>query len=144
MNLLVINGCNINMIGIREPELYGTDTYDDLVNMIKKHASKIGANIEIYQSNHEGDLVDKIQAAYGECDGIVINAGAYTHTSIAIMDALKAVSIPAIEVHVTDPDSREEFRKVNFIRHACIHTIKGHGFKGYIEAIDYLKDRILS
>ncbi len=144
MNLLVINGCNINMIGIREPELYGTDTYDDLVNMIRKHASKIGANIEIYQSNHEGDLVDKIQAAYGKCDGIVINAGAYTHTSLAIMDALKAVSIPAIEVHVTDPDSREEFRKVNFIRPACIHTIKGHGFKGYIEAIDYLKDRILS
>ncbi len=140
MRLLVINGCNINMIGIREPELYGTATYSDLVKMIEDHAHKTGTDIEVYQSNHEGDIVDKIQQAYGEIDGIVINAGAYTHTSVAILDALKAVKIPTVEVHITDPDKREDFRKVNFIRPACMHTIKGHGLSGYIEAIDHLKD----
>ena len=143
MNLLVINGCNINMIGIREPELYGTDTYADLVKMIDDHARMICVDIEVYQSNHEGDIVDKIQESYGKVDGIVINAGAYTHTSVAILDALKAVKIPTVEVHITDPDSREDFRKVNFIRPACIHTIKGHGLKGYIEAIDHLKDHLI-
>ena len=142
MKLLVINGCNINMIGIREPELYGTATYADLVKMIEDHARETGLDIEVYQSNHEGDIVDKIQQAYGKIDGIVINAGAYTHTSIAILDALKAVKIPTVEVHITDPDARDDFRKVNFVRPACIHTIKGQGLKGYLEAIDHLKDHL--
>ncbi|MBR5359998.1 MAG: 3-dehydroquinate dehydratase [Lachnospiraceae bacterium] len=140
MKILVINGCNINMIGIREPELYGTDKYSELVTMIREHAAKIGVDVEVYQSNHEGDLVDKIQQAYGDVDGIIINAGAYTHTSIAILDALKAVNIPTVEVHVTDPDIREDFRKVNFVRPACIYTIKGQGFPGYLEALDHLKE----
>ncbi len=142
MKLLVINGCNINMIGIREPELYGTATYADLVKMIEDHALKTGLDVEVYQSNHEGDIVDKIQQAYGKIDGIVINAGAYTHTSIAILDALKAVKIPTVEVHITDPDTREDFRKVNFVRPACIYTIKGQGLNGYLEAIDHLKDHL--
>ena len=140
MKILVINGCNINMIGIREPELYGRDSYADLVRMINDHAAAAGVDVEVFQSNHEGALVDRIQQAYGESDGIVINAGAYTHTSVAILDALKAVSIPTVEVHVTDPDEREDFRRVNYLRAACVKTIKGHGFKGYIEAMDYLKE----
>lgn len=140
MKILVINGCNINMIGIREPELYGTATYSDLTDMINKHAADKGLDIEVWQSNHEGEIVDKIQQSYKKIDGIVINAGAYTHTSVAILDSLKAVSIPTVEVHITDPDTREDFRKVNFIRPAATETVKGHGLKGYIEAIDILAD----
>lgn len=140
MKILVINGCNINMIGIREPELYGTATYADLTDMINEHAKEKGLTVEVWQSNHEGDIVDKIQQSYKEIDGIIINAGAYTHTSVAILDALKAVSIPTVEVHITDPDLREDFRKVNFIRSAATETVKGHGLKGYIEAMDILAD----
>ena len=138
MNILVINGPNLNMLGIREPEIYGKATYTDLCDLIRAHAEKLGVSVTLYQSNHEGDLVDAIQQAYGKQDGIVINPGAYTHTSVALLDALKAVGIPAVEVHISDPDTREEFRKVSYIRAACAKTIKGHGFDGYLEAMDYL------
>ena len=138
MNILVINGPNLNMLGIREPEIYGKATYADLCSLIEAHAEKLGVSVTLYQSNHEGDLVDAIQQAYGKQDGIVINPGAYTHTSVALLDALKAVAIPAVEVHISDPDTREEFRKVSYIRAACAKTIKGHGFDGYLEAMDYL------
>ena len=138
MNILVINGPNLNMLGIREPEIYGKATYTDLCDLIRAHAEKLGAGVTLYQSNHEGDLVDAIQQAYGKQDGIVINPGAYTHTSVALLDALKAVGIPAVEVHISDPDTREEFRKISYIRAACVKTIKGHGFDGYLEAMDYL------
>ena len=138
MNILVINGPNLNMLGIREPEIYGRATYTDLCDLIRAHAEKLGVSVTLYQSNHEGDLVDAIQQAYGKQDGIVINPGAYTHTSVALLDALKAVGIPAVEVHISDPDTREEFRKVSYIRSACVKTIKGHGFDGYLEAMDYL------
>ena len=138
MNVLVINGPNLNMLGIREPEIYGRATYTDLCDLIRAHAEELGVSVTLYQSNHEGDLVDAIQQAYGKQDGIVINPGAYTHTSVALLDALKAVGIPAVEVHISDPDTREEFRKVSYIRAACVKTIKGHGFDGYLEAMDYL------
>jgi len=138
MNILVINGPNLNMLGIREPEIYGKATYTDLCDLIRAHAEKRGVSVTLYQSNHEGDLVDAIQQAYGKQDGIVINPGAYTHTSVALLDALKAVAIPAVEVHISDPDTREEFRKISYIRAACAKTIKGHGFDGYLEAMDYL------
>lgn len=140
MKILVINGPNLNMLGIREPQIYGSKTYTDLVNMIAAHCEANGIDVEFYQSNHEGDLVDKIQQAYGNADGIVINPGAYTHTSIALLDAVKSVGIPTVEVHISDPDLREDFRKVSYIRLACIATIKGKGFDGYIEAIDLLKN----
>ena len=140
MKILIINGPNLNMLGIREPQIYGNKTYTDLVNMIAAHCKTQGIEAEFYQSNHEGDLVDKIQQAYGNADGIVINPGAYTHTSVALLDALKAVGIPTVEVHISDPDEREEFRKISFIRLACIATIKGKGFDGYIEAVDLLKN----
>ena len=139
--LLVLNGPNLNMLGIREPEIYGTATYAELCRLIEAHAEKLGITASIFQSNHEGDLVDAIQQAYGKQDGIVINPGAYTHTSVALLDALKAlkaVGIPAVEVHISDPDTREEFRKVSYIRAACVKTIKGHGFDGYLEAMDDL------
>lgn len=139
MKLLVMNGPNLNMLGIREPEIYGSCTYAGLCEKIKDYARSVDVEIELFQSNHEGDLVDKIQAAYGNTDGIVINPGAYTHTSIALLDALKSVSIPAVEVHISDPDMREPFRKISYIRDACIKTIKGHGVNGYLEAIDCLK-----
>ena len=142
MKLLVINGPNLNMLGIREPDIYGSTTYKGLVKMIHNYCLDKGIQVETYQSNHEGDLVDKIQSAYGECDGIVINPGAYTHTSIAILDAMKAVQIPAVEVHISDVDEREEFRRISYIRAACIHTISGHGTAGYIEAIDRLIDHL--
>ena len=138
MNILIINGPNLNMLGIREPEIYGTSTYADLCRLIEDHAAQHGIEVTLYQSNHEGDLVDAIQQAYGKADGIVINPGAYTHTSIAILDALKAVALPAVEVHISNPDARDEFRKISYIRAACVKTIKGHGFKGYLEAIDFL------
>ncbi len=138
MNILIINGPNLNMLGIREPEVYGTATYADLCGLIEAHAKKLGVAVTLYQSNHEGALVDAIQQAYGKQDGIVINPGAYTHTSVALLDALKAVAIPAVEVHISDPDAREEFRKISYLRAACVKTIKGHGFDGYLEAMDYL------
>ena len=141
MKIRVINGPNINMLGIREPEIYGSTKYSDLVDMIEVHAEKSGIDIEVMQSNHEGDLVDMIQECYGKIDGIVINPGAYTHTSVAILDAVKAVSIPTVEVHISDPDTRAEFRKISYIREACVKTIKGHGLNGYIEAIDFLKSQ---
>ena len=138
MNILVINGPNLNMLGIREPEIYGKATYADLCRMIEAHAEKLGVTVTLYQSNHEGDLVDAIQLTHGKQDGIVINPGAYTHTSVALLDALKAVAVPAVEVHISDPDTREDFRKISYIRAACVKTIKGHGFDGYLEAMDYL------
>lgn len=138
MKIRVINGPNINMLGIREPDIYGRVTYNDLVKMINEHAAKRGVQIEVMQSNHEGDLVDMLQDCYKKIDAVVINPGAYTHTSVAILDALKAVSLPAIEVHISDVDSREEFRQISYIRQACIKTISGHGVNGYLEAIDHL------
>ena len=138
MKILVLNGPNLNMLGIREPEVYGKGTYKSLCNMIDRHCINIGVEVEIYQSNHEGDLVDKIGEAYGKIDGIVINPAAYTHTSIALLDALKAVSIPTVEVHISDVSKRGDFRQISYVRSACVKTITGKGFDGYIEAIDYL------
>ena len=140
MKILVINGPNINMLGIREPGIYGANTFADLLALIDKTAQEEGLDIEQYQSNHEGDLVDKIQWAYGKIDGIVINPAAYTHTSVAILDALKAVRIPAVEVHISDVDTREPFRQISYAGMACVHTIKGHGLAGYREAILWLKE----
>ena len=142
MKITVINGPNLNMLGIREPGIYGNTNYDSLCKMIKTHCAEKGIQVSVYQSNHEGCLVDKIQQAYGNFDGIVINPGAYTHTSIALLDAVKTVMIPTVEVHISDPDEREEFRKVSYIRLACVNTIKGLGTDGYLRAIDYLKDVI--
>ncbi len=140
MKILVINGPNINMLGIREPEHYGKETYADLAAKIEKHCALKGIDVKIYQSNHEGDLVDEIQKAYGNADGIVINPGAYTHTSIAILDAVKSVNIPTVEVHISKVEEREDFRQISFVRLACVKTITGHGTDGYIEAIDYLTE----
>lgn len=140
MKILVINGPNINMLGIREPGIYGKQTFADLLTLIQQTAREEGLEIEQYQSNHEGCLVDKIQTAYGVFDGIVINPAAYTHTSVAILDALKAVAIPAVEVHISDVDSREPFRKISYAGMACVKTIKGQGFDGYRQAILYLKN----
>ena len=142
MKILVMNGPNLNMLGIREPDIYGKNTYADLCALVEAHAKEIGAEVEIYQSNYEGDLVTKIQQALGVFDGIVINPAAYTHTSVAILDAVKAVGIPTVEVHISDPDTREEFRKTSYVRDACIATVKGHGFDGYLEAIDIIKKRL--
>ena len=139
MKILVLNGPNINMLGIREPGIYGKNTFADLLALIEKTAQEEELEIEQYQSNHEGDLVDKIQWAYGKIDGIVINPAAYTHTSVAILDALKAVSIPAVEVHISNVDAREPFRQISYAGMACCKTIKGHGLEGYREAILYLK-----
>ena len=138
MKILVINGPNINMLGIREPGIYGKSTFADLLKLLEHTATELGIEVEQYQSNHEGDLVDKIQGALGKVDGIVINPAAYTHTSVAILDALKAVSIPAVEVHISDVDSRESFRQISYAGLACCKTIKGHGLDGYREAIVYL------
>ena len=138
MRILVINGPNINMLGIREPDIYGRTTYEDLCAMIKAHAEKKGVEVTLYHSNHEGDLVDAIQQAYGTQDAIVINPAAYTHTSVAILDALKAVALPAVEVHISNPDTREEFRHLSYVRSACVKTICGHGLNGYLEAVDFL------
>ena len=143
MRVLIINGPNLNMLGIREPSVYGTGTYAELCAKIHGWASELDMEIELFQSNHEGAIVDMIQSALGNFDGIVINPAAYTHTSVAILDALKAVSIPAVEVHISDVDSREAFRKVSYAGLACVKTIKGHGLDGYREAILYLKDNYL-
>ena len=140
MKILVINGPNINMLGIREPDVYGKNTFADLLALLDRVAADENIEIEQYQSNHEGCLVDKIQESYGNFDGIVINPAAYTHTSVAILDALKAVSIPAVEVHISDVDSREAFRQISYAGLACKKTIKGLGFEGYRQAILYLKD----
>ena len=140
MKILVINGPNINMLGIREPDVYGKNTFADLLSLLDRVAQEEGIEIEQYQSNHEGCIVDKIQEAYGNFDGIVINPAAYTHTSVAILDALKAVSIPAVEVHISDVDSRESFRQISFAGMACKKTIKGLGFEGYRQGILFLKD----
>ena len=140
MKILVINGPNLNMLGIREPDIYGKQTFAELLNLLEGWASEENIELEQYQSNHEGLLVDKIQAAYGVFDGIVINPAAYTHTSVAILDALKAVAIPAVEVHISDVDSREPFRQISYAGLACIKTIKGQGFDGYRQAILYLKE----
>ena len=138
MKILVINGPNINLLGIREPEIYGSETYVDLVNYIEESFAEAGVEGDVYQSNHEGEIVDRIQKAIGDADGIVINPAAYTHTSVAILDALKAVGIPTVEVHLSDVDSRESFRKISYVSPAAAKTIKCKGFEGYREAILYL------
>ena len=140
MKILVINGPNLNMLGIREPDHYGKETYADLVAKIQKHCEAAGVEVEVLQSNHEGSLVDAIQGAYGNADGIVINPGAYTHTSIAILDAVKAVNIPTVEVHISKVEEREDFRQISYIRLACVKTVTGHGTDGYLEAIDFLTE----
>ena len=140
MKVFVINGPNLNMLGIREPGVYGSSTYNDLVEMIKKHCAEMNVEVDFFQSNHEGDLVDYIQKAYYEADGIVINPGAYTHTSVALLDAAKAVAKPLVEVHISDVSKREDFRQVSYISLAASKRIIGHGFNGYIEAIDYLAE----
>lgn len=140
MKIKVINGPNINMLGIREPGIYGADNFKTLIKNIKTFAKENKIKVDCYQSNHEGDLVDVIQACYGKYDGIVINPGAYTHTSIAILDAAKAVKIPVVEVHISKVEEREDFRQVSYIRQACVKTITGHGIAGYIEGIQYLMD----
>ena len=138
MKILVINGPNLNMLGIREPHIYGSKTYADLTDMIAAYCKEKQVDVEFYQSNHEGDLVDRIQQSYGNTDGIVINPGAYTHTSVALLDAVKAVGIPTVEVHISDPDEREDFRRTSYIRLGCIATVKGKGFDSYTEAVDIL------
>ena len=141
MKILVINGPNLNMLGIREPAIYGSQTYNDLVEMIRTEAEKMGVQTEFVQSNHEGVLVEAIQSAYNRCDGIIINPAAYTHTSVALLDAVKSVGVPTVEVHISDPDTREEFRKLSYIRLGCIATVKGKGFAGYLEALHLLCDK---
>ena len=141
MKLLVLNGPNINMLGIREPGVYGKNTYADLLALIEKTGADAGIEITHFQSNHEGALIDTIQAAYGVYDGIVINPAGYTHTSVAILDALKAVSIPAVEVHISDVDSREAFRQISYPGMYCEKTVKGQGIDGYRQAILYLKEK---
>lgn len=139
MKLYILNGPNLNFLGIREPQHYGNTTYEGLLEMIRTHAAEIGVEVECYQSNHEGDLVDKIQEAYYQkADGIVINPGAYTHTSIALLDAVKSVGIPTVEVHISKVEEREDFRQISYIRAACQKTIAGQGVAGYLQAIDFL------
>ena len=140
MKILVINGPNINMLGIREPGIYGKQSYQDLLDLLDDTAGQLGVDIEYYQSNHEGCLVDKIQEAYGKFQGIVINPAAYTHTSVAILDALKAAAIPAVEVHISNVDERESFRQISYAGMYCEKTIKGQGFNGYCQAMKYLVD----
>ena len=141
MNILVINGPNLNMLGIREPAIYGSATYQDLLDYIRSEADALGVTVTFYQSNHEGDLVDAIQRAYTDrTDGIVFNPAAYTHTSVAIADAVKAVGIPTVEVHISDVSRREDFRQVSYVRAAAVHTITGQGFAGYGQALEYLVD----
>lgn len=141
MKILVLNGPNINMVGIREPGIYGMQTFADLLQLLDDTAKELGVEFEQFQSNHEGALVDKIQESYGKMDGIVINPAAYTHTSVAILDALKAVSIPAVEVHISDVDAREPFRQVSYAGMYCEKTVKGQGFQGYAVAMRYLWEK---
>ena len=140
MKILVINGPNINMLGIREPGIYGKQTFSDLLELLELTAQRLGVTLEQYQSNHEGSIVDKIQEAYGTVDGIVINPAAYTHTSVAILDALKSVAIPAVEVHISNVDARESFRQISYPGMYCEKTIKGQGLDGYVQALEYLKE----
>ena len=136
MKILIVNGPNMNMLGKREPQLYGSGTYDDLCRLIEDEAARLGVTVEFFQSNHEGALIDAIQQT--DADGIVLNAAAYTHTSIALADTVKAVAIPTVEVHITDPDQREDYRRISYIREACIGCVKGKGFQGYLEAMRML------
>ena len=138
MKVLVINGPNINMLGIREPGIYGKNTFADLLQLLQDTAKELNVEVEQYQSNHEGDLVDKIQWAYGKIDGIVINPAAYTHTSIAILDALKSVGIPTVEVHISNVSEREAYRQISYVREACVATVQGEGTDGYLHAMDIL------
>lgn len=145
MKILVINGPNMNMLGIREPEIYGKETYDDLVNMVSAHADKLGIEVRFFQSNHEGALIDEIQRAYfDKYDGIILNPAGYTHTSVAIADAVKAAGIPTVEIHVSDVSAREEYRQVSYVREACIKTICGMGLSGYNAAMDCLAENYRS
>ena len=138
MKILVINGPNMNLLGLREPDIYGRQTYADLVAVLQQKAGELGVEISFMQSNHEGDLVDAIQNAWPETDGIIINPAAYTHTSVAILDAVKAVGIPTVEVHMSDVKSRDDFRQISYIRQACIATFMGKGFGSYLEALELL------
>lgn len=143
MKVYVINGPNLNMLGIREPDIYGKESYSALISMIEDGCKELGIEVECYQSNHEGDLVDKIQEAYFKgADGIVINPGAYTHTSIALLDAVKSVGLPTVEVHISDLTKRENFRQISYIREACVKTVSGRGLDGYIDALNYLYEKI--
>ncbi|MBQ9968308.1 MAG: type II 3-dehydroquinate dehydratase [Oscillospiraceae bacterium] len=142
MDILVLNGPNLNLLGQREPGIYGTGTYADLCEKIERKAEELGIGVEVFQTNHEGVLVDQIQAALGKFDAIVINPAAYTHTSVAILDAAKAVGLPMVEVHISDVSKREDFRQVSYIRAACCKTITGHGFDGYLEAMEYLAEEM--
>lgn len=142
MNVLVINGPNLNLLGIREPDLYGRQDYAALVSLVEETCRQAGMTVEVFQSNHEGAIVDKIQQALGKFDGIVINPAAYTHTSVAILDALKAVALPAVEVHISDVSQREDFRQISYAGMACIKTYMGLGLEGYRQALLYLKDHL--
>ena len=141
MKSLVLNGPNLNMLGIREPEIYGSNTYEDLCDLINAYAKEKRIAVEIFQSNHEGELVDEIQDAYSEFDAIIINPAAYTHTSIALLDALKSVGIPAVEVHISDVSKREDYRQISYVREYCFATVTGLGFHGYLKAIDLILER---
>ncbi|MBQ8742261.1 MAG: type II 3-dehydroquinate dehydratase [Clostridia bacterium] len=142
MKILVINGPNLNMLGLREPDIYGKKTYKDLCEFIKSSCDELSLECELYQSNHEGAIVDKIQQSYGVFDGLVINPGAYTHTSIAILDAIKAVSIPTVEVHISDVDSRESFRQISYVSYVAKERYIGLGFEGYKKALAFLKEYV--
>ncbi len=142
MKIKVINGPNLNMLGIREKEVYGRQSYADLVEYVTAEAEKLGAELEFFQSNHEGELIDAVQAAYENFDAIIINPAAYTHTSIALLDALLAVGLPAVEVHISDVASREGFRQISYVHHACMTTFRGMGFDGYVEAVKYLIENV--
>ena len=142
MKLLFLNGPNLNMLGIREPDIYGRQDYAALEKLVRDTCAAEGIEVDVFQSNHEGAIVDRIQAAFGDADGIVINPAAYTHTSVAILDALKAVGLPAVEVHISDVSTREDFRQISYVRLACVKTIMGQGFDGYRQAILFLKDYI--
>ena len=143
MKLLILNGPNLNLLGLREPDIYGKEDYAALCDKIRAHGTTIGAEVEIFQSNHEGALVDAIQSAYGRVDGIVFNPAAYTHTSVALLDALKAVGIPTVEVHSSDVSKREDFRQISYVRQACIATISGQGTDGYLQAMDLLQKEVI-
>lgn len=142
MQVMVINGPNMNFLGIRQPEIYGKATYNDLTDMIQAEADRLGVSVRFFQSNHEGELVDAIQEAYfDKTDGIIINPAAYTHTSVALLDAVKAVGIPTVEVHISDPEKREEFRHVSYIRDACVGSIRGRGVQGYLAGLKLLAEQ---
>ncbi len=142
MKLLIVNGPNMNMLGVREPEIYGAQTYADLTALIRREAARLGVTVELFQSNHEGAIVDAIQSAWGRMDGIVINPAAYTHTSVALLDALRAVQIPTVEVHISKVDEREAFRQISYVSYFASEKIIGKGLDGYLEAIDYLEANV--